>query len=356
MAKKLNVLVVDDSDTARYLISHIVNAAPDMCVIGEARTGQQAIELTRDLKPDIIVMDVIMPEMDGMQATREIMHTLPTPIVMISANAEKRENEFAFQAIKAGALTIMPKPVGPRHPNHSTQADALLNVLRTMAGVRVIHHWKPRTAPFSTTTTAEKDRIDLSTAEVPEIVAIVSSTGGPAALSEIIGRLPSDFALPVVVVQHISSDFLPSLANWLTKVTPLQVVIAQPRQVPSPGVVYLAPSGTHLVMTKARRFYLDEVTTGRHVPSGDVLFESVAKVYGARAVGVVLTGMGNDGARGLCALYDSGAFTISQNEETSVIFGMPGEAISAGAAKLVLPISEIAGSLVRLSESEEVFS
>jgi two-component system chemotaxis response regulator CheB len=172
-------------------------------------------------------------------------------------------------------------------------------------------------------------------------------------LSEILGRLPVDFPVPVVIVQHIAPDFLPSLVKWLDSIAPLHVTVAQPGVQPQPGKVYIAPGHAHLCIDSNRQFQLDQETPSRHVPSGDVLFETVAACYGAKAIGVVLTGMGDDGARGLQAMFNAGAFTIAQDEESSAVFGMPREAAALGATCDVLPLADIPNSLIELTRSKE---
>lgn len=343
------VLIADDSPTARQALSLILRRAGDMQVVGEAASGREAVRLTEELRPDVVLMDITMPEMDGLQATGEIMHLAPTPIVVVSGSLDGRETEIAFQAIRAGALTVLPKPSGPGTARFDAEATKLINTVRAMAGVSVIHHWRKRTP----TPKSSKETMHAHTR--PEIVGIVSSTGGPAALSEILSRLPAHFPLPVVVVQHIAPDFLPSLIKWLGSISSLAVRAAEPGTRPVPGTVYVAPGHAHLCVDSMRRFVLDTETPGRHVPSGDVLFESVAKCYGAKAIGVVLTGMGDDGARGLRMMYDTGAFTIAQDEESSAVYGMPCEAVARGAACKVLPVTEIADALMKLTRVEEKY-
>lgn len=344
MGARLKVLVVDDSPTLRQLMAYWINAEPDMQVVGEASNGRQAVRMARELHPDVILMDIVMPEMDGLEATREIMHVAPTPIVMISASLESRETEVAFQAIRLGALSVLKKPVGPNHPEYGAQAAALVETVRAMAGVRVIHHHHKPSIPAPRVET----RPSMTTLRRPEMVAIASSTGGPAALGEIFRQLPADFRVPIVVVQHISPEFLPSLVEWLGTTTSLNVEIARGGDQPLPGSIYFAPGDAHLRLSRGGRFQLDQETRSTYRPSGDILLESVAAGYGASAIGVILTGMGNDGARGIRALYDAGAATVAQDEATSVVFGMPKEAIALGAAGAILPIQEIAAALVRL--------
>ncbi|MBN1966678.1 MAG: chemotaxis-specific protein-glutamate methyltransferase CheB [Anaerolineae bacterium] len=345
MPVEIGVLVVDDSPTFRQLLCRVIEADPQLHVVGEAANGQQAVQLTHDLRPDVILMDVVMPGMDGLAATREIMNQTPTPIVIVSASIDL-EAEIAFQAVRAGALVVLKKPSGPGHAEHHEETRQLLGTLRTMAGVRVIHHWKrhmpPAPAAAAGPAPVQFARELPAEQPAPEIVAIVSSTGGPAALSEIVSKLPADFALPVVIAQHIAPDFVPALAEWLTRQSPLRVQIAADGTRLQPGCITLAPAAAHLRLVHGRRIALDRRRElSPYIPSGDVLLKSVATVYGARALGVVLTGMGADGAAGLRTLYEAGAWTIAQDEATSVVFGMPREAIARGAARQILALPEI---------------
>jgi two-component system chemotaxis response regulator CheB len=311
--------------------------------------------MTQNLHPHVVLMDIVMPGMDGMEATREIMHHIPTPIVMVSAGLAGRESEVAFQALQLGALTVLPKPTGPLDPNYEALAHKLVSTVRSMADVRVIHHWRRDT---NGQTDAQQPRsLSLMRSSVqPQIVAIAASTGGPAALNTILSNLPADFSLPIVIVQHLAADFLPSLVGWLDTVTPLRVEIAQPNQYPEPGHVYFAPGDVHLVLTRRRNFATQPTPVTTHIPSGDVLLESVAAHYKAEAIGMVLTGMGNDGAFGLRQMHAAGAMTIAQNQETCAVFGMPQEAIALRAVRHVLALTDIPGALVRLSTSKETLS
>ncbi|MBN1681633.1 MAG: chemotaxis-specific protein-glutamate methyltransferase CheB [Anaerolineae bacterium] len=354
MSTTLKVLVVDDSPTARELLIHIINASPDMHVAGEAGNGREAVQLTRDLRPDVVVMDLIMEGMNGLEATHEIMCSTPTPIVVVSASLDNNETEIAFQAMNMGALAVHRKPAGLLSPDYDEQAEDLVNKLRLMAGVRVIRHWKQDRNGYSV---IPRSQPPVSARATPEIVAIVASTGGPAALSAILRDLPADFQVPIAIVQHISIDFVTSLANWMSQVTPLHVSIAQAGERLIPGHVYLAPDRVHLRVLKNRRFKLDpDAGNKRHVPSGDILLQSVAQSYGPRAIGAVLTGIGEDGAHGLWAMHEAGAFTISQDKATSVVYGMPQAAAKLGAAQSVLPLSEIAPTLVRLTQAQKASS
>jgi two-component system chemotaxis response regulator CheB len=352
MPNLLNVLVVDDSPTARVFLSQIVDSAPDMRVAGLAKDGLEAVQMTHALHPDVILMDVIMPRMNGLEATGEIMRAVPTPIVLVSASLETHETNLAFQAMRSGALALHRKPNGPMHANHVVETTLLLSKVRLMAGVQVIRHRKNTVSVVPASSPPEEDW--PRSAPPPEIIAIVASTGGPAALVAIIQQLQPDFPIPIVIVQHISADFVESLRSWIARMTPLRVVLAQPNAQPVPGSIYLAPGGKHLRLSCSHRFEFDEDPgTSYHTPSGNVLLESVAQSYGERAIGIVLTGIGDDGARGLRTMYDKGAFTIGQDEATSVVYGMPKAAYALGAVRQVLPLPEIAPTLNHLSGVQE---
>ncbi len=349
MSKLVRVLVVDDSPTVRALLSGAINAARDMQVIGEAVSGRQAIRMTEELRPDVVLMDIVMPDLDGVEATREIMARTPTPIVVISASLDRHQTDIAFQAMSAGALNVQPKPGNMRDPAYAGQMAGLLNTLRAMSEVKVIHH-RRRFQPDPPPAPLAAPDIPVQIAGTPEIVGIVSSTGGPAALHSLLRVLPADFALPVVIVQHIAPDFTASLVDWLGRVISLPVMEARPNETPRPGTVYLAPGGGHLTLTSGRRFaQVEEPRNHPHIPSGDVLLDSLARSYGPHGVGIVLTGMGRDGASGLHAMAGAGALTLAQDEASSVVYGMPREAAALGAARYILPPIEIARVLADLS-------
>lgn len=342
MDAKRKILVVDDSRTTRLMMVELINRTPDMTVIGEAADGREAVRLAGELEPDAILMDVIMPHLDGLEATRAIMESHPTPIILVSASYDSTEAGVAFKAIKAGALTVLRKPGLGAHNNEITH---LLSTIRALSSVHVIHH-RAHNQPQRPVPSAP-----VMMVERPQVVAIAASTGGPAALSEILWNLPAHFGLPVLIVQHITPDFVPSLVGWLNHMSKLPVKVAHQGEMLSPGVIYIASGGAHLRVNAHHSFVMNTTPqTARFMPSCDILLESVARVYGNRAVGIVLTGMGDDGARGLLAMAQTGAFTIAQDESTSTVFGMPGEAARLGAARQVLPLSKIAPVLTSLSK------
>jgi two-component system chemotaxis response regulator CheB len=343
------VLLVEDSPTARQMLSGIIRSASDMQLVGEAPDGHQAVQMVEQLRPNIVLMDANLPGKGGLEATRDIMHLIPTPIVIISAGVESTETTLAFEAINAGALSVLGKPCGPGSANYDAHAQELLATLRAMAGVRVIRRWRTGRLPGRKKTGSLVPQAS-NAARRPAIVAIAASTGGPQTIKEVIELLPPTFNLPVVIVQHISADFVSPMTNWLNTVLRLPICIAQDGEVPLPGTIYLAPGQKHLRMTRSHRFELKDTPTDvLHIPSCDILLSSVAQHYGASAVGIVLTGMGNDGARGLRAMYEAGATTIAQDETTSIVFGMPQEAIALGAASLILPPREISKLLLQLA-------
>lgn len=343
----IKVLIVDDSSTARQLFSYIVNTAEDMTVVGTAGNGKEAVDQVASLRPDIVLMDARMPVMDGVAATSTIMSQNPTPIVVMSTTVDESKDGLSFQAVRAGALMVIPKPVGATHNDFKAEALRLQRTLRSMATVRVIHHRRFNSnsqPPLASAPTS------LPVSIQPQIVGIVSSTGGPGALSQIVEALSPNFALPIVIIQHMSKDFITSLVAWLRTCTTLPVDIARQGEMPQPGGIYLAPGGMHLRMNRIERFDCELSTEGQFIPSGDIFLKSLAAAYGSRAVGIILTGMGNDGVVGLSQLYNAGALTIAQNEETSVVFGMPHEAIQRAVVREVLSPMEIAARLNQLSK------
>ena len=337
------VLVVDDSPTARALLVSILGSDPEVEVIGEGRDGEEAVELTRRLRPHLVTMDICMPRMDGFQATKEIMIAAPTPIVLVTGSFEKAEIEISMHALRAGALTVLTKPPGPASPAHEQAARELLATVKAMAQVKVVRQRRPRPHPAASAPSG------IGKEASKRVVAIATSTGGPAALQHLLGELPRDFAAPVLVVQHITPGFIGGLATWLDTVCEFQVKVAADGETLRRGTVYLAPDGHHLGVTSCGTVALSaEAPVGGFRPSGSFLFESIAAVYGSSAVAVILTGMGEDGVQGLRAIRRTGGQIIAQDEKSCVVFGMPAAAITADLADLVLPITAIPSKLVEI--------
>lgn len=338
----LRVLVVEDSPVVRQLLVRILGGDPELQVVGEAGNGVEAIELAKALRPDLITMDIHMPLMDGVEATSKIMEEVPTPIVVVTASSDRAATGRAFAALGAGALTVVEKPRGPRSPDFAQQAQTLVDTVKLMAEVKVVSR-RPRPAPRAQTAPwgGPPRRID--------IVAIAASTGGPAAMATILRTLPPDKSVPILVVQHITPGFEESLVAWLNEVSALHVRLAVHGQRFRAGEVVMAPQGVHLGVDGDGTATLDGgPPIGSHRPSATHLFRSVARAYGPRALGVILTGMGNDGVQGLLALKEAGGRVLAQDEATSVVYGMPREAAALGVADQILPLKDIPGAMAAL--------
>lgn len=347
MKNRIELLIVEDSPTVRDLLVTIASEDPNLVVVGQARDGAEAVRLTQRLKPDVISMDVNMPVMNGLDAVREIMRLEPTPVVIVSASMQSSELNIAFNAMRAGALAVVQKPPGPRHPDFEAMRDEMLTTLRLMADVAVIRHRPPLSsvsAPGQLPPPMFNGRPGR-----PAVLGLAASTGGPSALEAILGRLPADFPVPIVIVQHISGGFETGLADWLDRTCALSVGVASAGQQLEAGRALVAPSGAHLRVSRTRRVHLDQHQgLYQNMPSADVMFESLADVFKRQAMGVILTGMGSDGAVGLRAICDAGGITLAQNEDSSVVFGMPKEAIALGAAEHVVPLGKMAQVLIDL--------
>lgn len=349
MNKKINVLVVEDSPVAQLLLVHILNTDPALTVLGTANNGEEALAFLKRNKPDVIVMDIHMPGLDGFETTRRIMETQPVPIVICSASLNPAEVARTFRALEAGAVAIVAKPVGLGHHEYEHMAGKLVETVRLMSEVRVVKRWaRPRRAD---TSAPFPPAADLPAAQAGiKVVAIGTSTGGPPVLQTILAGLPKDFPFPVLIVQHIAAGFLPGLVDWLNQTTGLPVRIAAHGEPLRPGHAYLAPDGYHLGLGGSGQVALSKQEPENGLrPAVSYLFRSVAAVCGANAVGVLLTGMGRDGADELKTLQDLGAVTIAQDAASSVVHGMPGEAIKLGAATYILPPDKIPAMLAALA-------
>jgi two-component system chemotaxis response regulator CheB len=329
----LRVLVVDDSPVARRLLVHILGSDPKLEVIAEAENGDEAVRLATRERPDVIVMDIVMPSMDGLEATRRIMQERPTPIVLVSASYGPGYLSQSFEALHAGALTLVAKPSGPEASGFAAEAAELTITVKLMADVKVVAR---RASNWSHPhPVAKRPRPPAGARRRPvEIVAIAASTGGPAALATILGALPTSTPVPIVVVQHMTEGFVEGLVDWLDASSRLAVRVARDGEPLRAGEVLVAPSGVHLGVSGSGRVALSH------------LFRSVASVYGAAGVGAILTGMGEDGVAGLSALKEAGGLVLAQDEGTSVVYGMPMKAALLGIVDQIMPVDRMAEALI----------
>lgn len=362
--RTIRVLIVDDSAVVRGLLAHILGDDAEIEVIGTASDGEEAVQAVERLQPDVITMDIQMPKMNGIEATRRIMQTRPVPIVIVSANWNPDEVAITFEAIEAGAVALAEKPRGLGHPNYAEMSKKLVQTVKSMSEVRVVRRWakttKTETTPAATSSSphpaarlpdVQHNSTPIGNGGRPSIrlIAIGVSTGGPPVLQKILEVLPPTLAVPVVIVQHIAAGFLPGLVDWLDKTTgfPTSIAIAGERL--RPGHAYLAPDNHHFGVDRLDHVVLSSTPPENNLrPAVSYLFRTVAHSYGAAAAGVLLTGMGKDGATELKLMRENGAITIAQDKESSIVHGMPGEAIALGAAMHVLPPDKIALLLVDL--------
>ncbi|MFT3837292.1 MAG: chemotaxis-specific protein-glutamate methyltransferase CheB [Myxococcaceae bacterium] len=352
MSKKVGVLVVDDSPLCRQLIIDALEKDKDLEVVGTAETGKEAVEKAHSLKPAVITMDVDMPVMDGLSATETIMAEVPTPILVLTADPRNQAPELTHRALEVGALALQVKPAMDAGP----EAWNLAREVKLISSVKVIRHLRgarkgaPAPAPVPMPVATE------SFASSPlGLVAIASSTGGPQVVQKMLSELPANFPAPIAVVQHINAAFAESLAGWLAASSRLKVKLAADGDALLPGTVLLAPPNQHLTIVSRGKVSVKpgEPRDG-HVPSATLLLESAAKTYGRRAVGVILTGMGADGADGMLAIKNAGGTTLAQNQESCVVFGMPGAAIAKSAVDHVLHGDGIANALLRLAKGDKL--
>lgn len=346
----IRVLVVDDSKTMRELIGIVLESDPGLHVIGKAGNGEEAIRLCDYLQPDVITMDIRMPLMNGYEAIQHIMAEFPCPIVVCTTTMSDKEMNISFMAIEAGALAVIGKPSGL--PGEDLAADELIATVKAMADVKVIRRRRWLKKDQQPVRLSPQPGIDH--AVDTQLVAIGASTGGPPAIQKILCGLGYALPVPILVVQHITPGFVVGLARWLNETTPSLVAVAQEGEYLEPGRVYLAPDSHHMEITVSNLVALKSTkAVNRHRPSITITFESVARVMADRAVGVLLTGMGEDGARGLETMIKAGAYTIAQDEASSIVFGMPKVAIELRAVTEVLPLDQIAPRLELLVQGKK---
>jgi two-component system chemotaxis response regulator CheB len=343
--KKIRTLLAEDSPTSRELLAEMLLDDPELALVGIAGNGVEAVEMTKRLTPDVVIMDIQMPRMDGFDATKQIMMEAPTPVVIVSAAVDPADMAVSMNALRVGALTVLRKPKGPGAKGFDREAKQFVRTVKAMAEVKVVRHRRQASViPEMTTPSA-------ASGSPTRIVAIAASTGGPAALHTILSTLPSTYGVPILVVQHIAGGFVDGLASWLDGASNLRVTVARDGDELRPGWVYIAPDDCHLGLASQSAIRL---STGPPVdgfrPSASFLFREAARTFGSSTLAVVLTGMGSDGVDGLADVRRMGGRIIAQDEQTSVVYGMPGAAVEAGLADASMGLWSIAEKLGEVAE------
>jgi two-component system chemotaxis response regulator CheB len=339
----IRVLVIDDSAFSRQAITRMLETSPLVKVVGVARDGEQALRKAFELEPDLITLDLEMPRMDGFTFLRLVMNKRPTPVMVISGRAGEDD---VFKALELGAVDFIAKPTPRPTPQLVSIEQELIRKVHAIRELR-IDKVRERIASLPSVVSSSVG----GDAGAPRVVVIGASTGGPAALMRVFGAFPSPPRCAFLVVQHMPEGFTAGFAERLDRLTPFRALEARSDLEPAPGTILVAPGGSHLELESARGRVVTRVVPGRpgekYVPSVDRLFEAAAKHYGADLLAVVLTGMGDDGRKGVMVVKDCGGSVIAESETTAVIFGMPQQAIRTGAVDSVLPLGEVALAIQR---------
>lgn len=347
----IRVLVVDDSTLARRIISEILCADPQISIVGEARDGHEAVEQVATLHPDVIIMDVLMPLYDGLQATEAIMAYHPTPILVLTSALDNDEAGLGFQMLSAGALEVIEKPKNIIDPRSVVERQYLIDRVKILARVKVVTHLRGRRRAR---TAAPVAIVAPAPSTAPRFVVIGASTGGPRVMHTLVRALPASFPAGVLLVQHIASGFVANMVEWLNSASALPIQLAVDGATLQPGHILVAPETCHTRLDKHGRINLDVEPRHLPYPSIDVAFYSVAEQCPRRTIGVLLTGMGRDGAAGLLALRQAGGTTLAQDAATSTIWGMPRAALENGGAMQSVGADGLAARLIELVAARQV--
>jgi two-component system chemotaxis response regulator CheB len=335
------VLVVDDSAFMRTALSRMINSDPALFVVGTACSGEEALEKIPSLNPDVITLDIEMPRMDGLETLRCIRARFPRPIIMVSS-ATVKDARITFEALGAGAFDYVPKQLSSTSLDIIHIRHDLIAKLKAAAGSRSIHPIVRDRKPPQPVTSSSGEDYSIN----PAIVAIGTSTGGPQALQETLTQLPSDLSVPILVVQHMPPGFTKAFAERLDSLCAVKVKEAVHHEPLRRGVIYIAPAGIHVTVerpsnTLALISLTPEPADSMHIPSVDVMMESIAAEFRALAMGVIMTGMGSDGALGMTAIHRTGGLTIGQDESSCAVYGMPRACAELGVLRRVVPLSQI---------------
>ncbi len=349
----MRVLIADDSALARELLTRLIEEDPEMMVVGTASSGPEIVSKAQSLKPDLITMDLLMPGMDGVEATRQIMATAPTPIVFISSTVSSAHCRTHFDALAVGAVDVVEKPDALAMSGDPERRARFVDDLKSMGRVVALTRRRPRSSePAPPERGSGSHRLGgelewrLGPPSYAKLVVVGASTGGPAVVARVLAPLEAETAPPVVLVQHMATGFVGGFVEWLNQSLSIRAELAQDGQRLEPGRLYVAPDERHVEVTGFGRLRVFDAPPLRyHRPSVDVLFQSAATLIGRDAVGVLLTGMGDDGARGLTAMHESGAYTVAQDRKSSLVYGMPAAAVERGGVSLSANAEEIADTL-----------
>ena len=339
----INTLVVDDSSVMRLLVKDILEQDKSIHVIDTAKNGKEAYLKTKELHPDVVVMDMIMGQYDGLYGVKQIMKNSPTPILLLSSIGNTDLSPI-IESLNEGAFDYINKPANKSTRLRDIGKDIIYKVKQAA---------KSDIDKLANQKTASKNIFEHTFEEnLPyDIIAIGASTGGPGAVEKVLSKLPRNLAVPVIVAQHMPENFVPSFVNRLNKITPLKVIMGKPGVKIEPGKVIIAPGSRNMIINRNE---VGKVVVGftqkrykeYNYPSINAVFESVSKVYGKKSIGIILTGMGKDGANGLVEIKNAGGYTIAQDEETSVVYGMPKEAVKSGKVDRIVSIDEIGNFVV----------
>jgi two-component system, chemotaxis family, protein-glutamate methylesterase/glutaminase len=334
----VNVLIVDDSSVSRELLGYILKSDKNIKIIGSVRNGKEATDFVRIKKPDVITMDINMPIMDGIEATKLIMQTTPVPIIIVSSHWDAKDVNDSFNALQIGAVAIADKPSGFDSPLFKEISQNLIRLVNLMAEIKVVKRLPVyrigKINPSVKIPSAFDNRI--------EIVSIGASTGGPVIIEKILANIKEAFPLPVVIVQHIMPGFSEGFSEWLNQTAKIPVKLAEQGELLTNNICYIAPDFYHLSVSPEKKvILLDEPAVNGLRPSVSVLFSSVLKSFGKNSLSILLSGMGKDGAFELKLLRNEGGVTIAQDSESVIVNGMPGEAVKLGAASFIYRPEEI---------------
>lgn len=343
----VSLLIVDDSEVARQLLSYIAESDPSIKVVGCVSNGKEALKFVESTTPNVILMDINMPVLNGLEATRRIMGKNPIPIIVCSGEYQSSDVKMSFQAIEAGALAILEKPKGINDPDFGSISKKYIETIKMVSSVKLVTRVASKEASRAAKAMDETDAVALKLKQV-SAVAIGASLGGPQTLRSLLLQLKKPFPVPLFVVQHITPGFAAGFANWLNQEAARPVKLAAHMEVAQAGTVYVAPSETQMEVHPGNLIKLVPNQGGSLNASISHFFRSMAITYKSKAIGIILTGMGRDGVQELLLMKENGAVTLAQSQEGCIMFGMPREAIKIGAATHILGVQEIGPFLNRI--------